>query len=682
MTEYDIVRSILLRLARGIAPTAPLAHRLTAWANSNCTWLFGDAPAASGKPGKKAGKKKRARIIRLHPTQGQAVAPAAPDWAGFVARLETAPAPVEPRPHVLDLGDELGRLLNLQPFDAKLLTLMIACDRLPRLSGLLNRVHDEVRDLPAILGELAGASPLEADPRVRGSEVLKLGLVAFGLRMRGDNPVEIRWPLARVLDRSPTLGEFSDLLAGKRQLPNLEMADFAHVPDADFLVRLLQGAARARAHGVNILIHGPPGTGKTELARSIAGAAGCPLHGVAEADEDGEEPSRNDRVVALQLSQRILGNRTGSVLLFDEMEDLIGDTHRSGGDWYSGREGSKVFVNRLLETNATPVIWVTNAVGNIDDAILRRMSFILKLDLAPRRAAHRMLDRVVRDEGGQATEAIGRLIDTVPQTSSVLRVAVRAAKLAGEADCGARAATSLVRALRGGELPMPGPGVVDFALYEADRPLEPLFDGIRDIGALDVSLLLTGPPGTGKTALAHHLARVLDRPLLVKRASDLLSKWVGDTEKNIAEAFEEARRQEGVLLFDEADSLLFDRTKARTSWEVGLVNEMLTWLDRHPLPVVAATNHPGQLDPATLRRFVFKLHLGPLGPERLKRAFEHFFGAHPPAGLSALRNLTPGDFAVVARQLRHAPAKDAQAILDRLRDESRVKPEAGAKIGF
>ena len=126
MTEYDIVRSILLRLARGIAPTAPLAHRLTAWANSNCTWLFGDAPAASGKPGKKAGKKKRARIIRLHPTQGQAVAPAAPDWAGFVARLETAPAPVEPRPHVLDLGGELGRLLNLQPFDAKLLTLMIA----------------------------------------------------------------------------------------------------------------------------------------------------------------------------------------------------------------------------------------------------------------------------------------------------------------------------------------------------------------------------------------------------------------------------------------------------------------------------------------------------------------------------------------------------------------------------
>src|SRR5690606_30045640 len=98
---------------------------------------------------------------------------------------------------------------------------------------------------------------------------------------------------------------------------------------------------------------------------------------------------------------RVLGDHSGAVLLFDEMEDLIGNTQRSGGDWFSHREGSKVFINRLLETNAAPIIWVTNSVGNIDDAILRRMSFVLKLDLPSRKAAHRILDRIVRDEGGQ-----------------------------------------------------------------------------------------------------------------------------------------------------------------------------------------------------------------------------------------------------------------------------------------
>ena len=654
MNEHFIVRRLVLRIARDIVPKSPPALQLMAWATVNSAWLMGAEWTAPAKAG----------------------------WKAFLAALENAPAGEEPRPRVLDLADELGRLLQFEAFDAKLLTLMIACDRLPRLAGLLGSMAHAIHDLPAVLGELAGAKAIDAGPQVRRSDVLKLGLVSFGIKARHDAPVEIQWPLCRILDKEPAVEDLGEALAGKRQGATLDLADFAHVGDTGFLVRLLEGAARERAHGVNILIHGPPGTGKTELARTVAAAAGCPLHGIAEADEDGEEPTRRDRVMALLLAQRVLGDRSGAVLLFDEMEDLIGGAQRSGGDWFSKREGSKVFVNRLLESNAAPVIWVTNAIGNIDDAILRRMSFILKLDLAPRRATHRMLDRIAKDEGGQPGSAIDKLIDQAPETASVLRVAVRAARLAGEADCGARAATSLVRALRGGDLPMDGFGELDFELYEGDRPLGALFDSIRDVGALDVSLLLTGPPGTGKTALAHHLARYLDRPLLVRRASDLLSKWVGDTEKNIAEAFEEARRQEGVLLFDEADSLLFDRTRARASWEVGQVNEMLTWLDRHPFPVVAATNHPGQLDPATLRRFVFKLDLRPLGPERLQRAFERFFAMKAPAGLLALRNLTPGDFAVVARQLRHAPAGDAQAVLERLRDESRVKPESGMKIGF
>jgi len=658
MTEHMIVRSLVLRVARDIVPTSTCAQKLTTWATAHADWLLGEAWTPSKKPDPKA------------------------DWDRLRAALEAAPVRDEARPRVLDLADELGRLLHLAPFDARLLSLMIACDRLPRLADVLDAVVEDVRDFPAVLGELAGADAADAGRLVRNSDVLKLGLVSFGIRARHDDPVELRWPLVRVLDREPAPEALGEALAGQRQAANLGLSDFAHVREADFLVRLLAGAARERAHGVNILIHGPPGTGKTELARTLADAAGCPLHGIAEADEDGEEPSRRDRVLALQLAQRVLGDRSGAVLLFDEMEDLIGGAHRTGGDWFSQREGSKVFVNRLLESNAAPVIWVTNAIGNIDDAILRRMSFVLNLDFAPRLAAHRMLDRVAKDEGGQPGEAMTALIDQAPETASVLRVALRAARLAGESDGGAKAATSLVKALRGGELPHPGPGALDLNLYEADRPIDSLFDNILEAGALDVSLLLTGAPGTGKTALAHHLARVLDRPLLVRRASDLLSKWVGGTEKNIAAAFEEARRQEGVLLFDEADSLLFDRTKARASWEVGQVNEMLTWLDRHPLPVVAATNHPGALDPATLRRFVFKLDLRPLGPERLKRAFERFFGMTAPVGLLALRNLTPGDFAVVARQLRHAPASDSQAILERLRDESRVKPDTGVRIGF
>lgn len=90
--------------------------------------------------------------------------------------------------------------------------------------------------------------------------------------------------------------------------------------------------------------------------------------------------------------------------------------------------------------------------------------------------------------------------------------------------------------------------------------------------------------------------------------------------------------------------------------------------------MIAATNHEHQLDPATLRRFVFKLRLAPIGRDRAARASERFFRITAPTGLAAIDGLTPGDFAVVARQLRFAPTRGGADLVDRLRREAAPAP--------
>ena len=159
--------------------------------------------------------------------------------------------------------------------------------------------------------------------------------------------------------------------------------------------------------------------------------------------------------------------------------------------------------------------------------------------------------------------------------------------------------------------------------------------------------------------------------------------WVGETEKLIAAAFAEAREDRHFLVFDEADSLLADRRFAHRSWEVSQVNEMLTWMESHPLPFACTTNFAERLDVATLRRFDFKIELGFLSARQVRAAFRLFFGLTAPAELSGLGTLTPGDFAVVRRRAEVLDClQDPTALAGMLREESEAKPDRPKRIGF
>ena len=94
------------------------------------------------------------------------------------------------------------------------------------------------------------------------------------------------------------------------------------------------------------------------------------------------------------------------------------------------------------------------------------------------------------------------------------------------------------------------------------------------------TLCFYGPPGSGKTALAEHIASSLGQPLIIRQASDLLGKYIGETEQAMAAMFREAEAESAVLLLDEADSFLQDRRGAQRNYKVTEVNEMLQGMER------------------------------------------------------------------------------------------------------
>ena len=522
-----------------------------------------------------------------------------------------------------------------------------------------------------------------------GAPLVRSGLIS----MDNDGDLEIPHRLRRLAtapgDRSI---DVTRLLLDIAPPADLEWTDFGHVAaDRDHVEKLLRGALDNGKPGVNVLLYGPPGTGKTEFCKALAARLGVTLYSVGEADDDGDEPSRKQRLQELRLAQRLIANNSGSLLLFDEMEDLLEDSFGGFGMFGPLRSSrsreatSKVFMHRLLEQTPAPTLWTMNDADEVSPAILRRMMFALELRPPTATVRTRVWARQLdRHDIAATPEEVTTLASEFDAAPGVAAGATAAASLAGGDIAAVRTGVrSLARLLSCDRPPQRAPAGFDPALIRADTDPTALADSLAESGRRRFSLCLQGPPGTGKSAYVRYLAERLGLEVVQKRASDLMSMWVGQTEKIIARAFAEARDAGAFLVFDEADSLLADRRLAQRNWEVSQVNEMLTWMESHPLPFACTTNFGDRLDPATLRRFVFKVTLDYLAPGQAEAAFRSYFDLPPPPSLATLAALTPGDFAVVRNKAEILGLlQDPEALADMLHAECAAKPERPQAIGF
>lgn len=425
---------------------------------------------------------------------------------------------------------------------------------------------------------------------------------------------------------------------------------------------LLRQEGDAPAH---ILLYGAPGTGKTSFACCLAKLLKTKAWSVSSMADDQD----SDRRVSLMATVALAERKPGSIVLVDEAERIL--------DTGMERDGSsaKAWLNELLERKNLRIIWITNHVEHLDQAVRRRFSYSIHFESPGMGEAEILWEIVAKRERvlkKLPAETRKHFAKTWPVPIATMELAVRQAKqIAGKDDfaaCVERVLKAQVVLRNDGLRPVvKSANCSDYnpAAICVSRPVEGIVRQVtrlaKKMGAKDRGMggiLFYGPPGTGKTAFAGYLAEQAGMECLRVQASDLIDKYVGESEKNIRMFFEKASRERSLLLFDEADSFISAREGANHTWEVSMVNEFLTNLENFDGICVCTTNFRKVLDTASMRRFSMKVEFCHAKPQQIRELYKSIL-APLAAGkmdeallerLCANKCLAPGDFKAVRAQ--------------------------------
>tara|TARA_Y100000766_G_scaffold283352_1_gene298738 strand:+ start:70 stop:2127 length:2058 start_codon:yes stop_codon:yes gene_type:complete len=588
---------------------------------------------------------------------------------------------------------EFARVANLDSDCVNVLEFIVHLHSCPQLETLTD--HINVKTLGQVCSQLATLlrlSPNAVKQTLRESSRLhQTGLIEYstyseGLCGRVNIPNES--VIDVLYDEQFTCEKLLEHAVTPAPHAVLKAKDYEHLcGDVNIMLNYL----RNKSQGCNILLYGPPGTGKTQLARLIADMAERRLFEVATEGENHKAIEGYQRMQRYKLGQNLLDAKS-SILLFDEIEDIFED----GGLFMpSTASRHKAWMNNMLETNPIPTFWLSNCVHGMDPAYLRRFDIVIEVPIPSIAQRKRIIKRCCMKQLSAAT------IDILSQRDDISpALLARTSDVTSTITTGKTAEKIYLKLLNQSLKVMGLPKVKIKNANQANRELYSLsyLNTNTDISQLltglkrnpDARICLYGPPGTGKTAICNHIAHSLKKPLHAHKVSDLMSMYVGQSERNIANAFAKAQNDGAVLILDEVDSFLRDRNQASNSWETTLVNEMLTQMESYDGIFFASTNLMSNLDKAALRRFDLKVEFSYLLPDQAEALFTRYAKALNLSGIQAqhrisvraLNNLAPGDFAAVYRRHRFSPLTSIELFIESIRAECNIKQPESRPIGF
>jgi transitional endoplasmic reticulum ATPase len=475
---------------------------------------------------------------------------------------------------------------------------------------------DEVPDQPPENGDESRAQSRAGKRRARRSRSARtqpdspFGQLFGGLQgMGGGGEFEVEPP-----DELETFADVGGMEGLKRQL-------------RDTVGLMLKHPEEAERYGIEwngILLHGPPGVGKSFFARAIAGEFGLNLIHVSTGDLVSSLQGGSARNID-KAFQTALQNLP-CLLFFDEF-DSVAQRRDTTPDQESRRT-----VNQLLtaleayrDERELLVMAATNSIEHLDPAVIRPGRFdrhvridlpdaearraVFAAELDDRPAAHDIdLEELVRRSEGMTPAAIAKIVDT-----AALEVFRQATESGEQIELGTPQLLDAIESFGGEDRPTVEHWTWDSLILPPTikaqlQQLQSVIEDPESAGRFGIDpptgLLLAGPPGTGKTTVAKVLAAQARASFYPVSGADVMSKWVGESERNIRQLFERARANRPSIVFiDEIDAIAARRGEFQV--HDTQVNQLLAEIDglggQRGVFVIGATNRPDQLDPALLR---------------------------------------------------------------------------------
>ncbi len=520
--------------------------------------------------------------------------------------------------------------------------------------------------------------------------------------------------------RTTPVGDYFYKLFEGESLP-WEMYGKLSEEEGSRLIQLINSKNADR--GLNILFHGAPGTGKTSFVQSLAKKMGKQLYVIQLHGREREASTKNFRFAALEVANYRL-DPENVIVCVDECDDMLESGYCTDRSTFSFERGNrrnsrkKSLLNETLDRLKLTAIWVANTDRNsIDPSCRRRFDYNVVFEKVSPKTRKFIWGNVLRRYGMEealSDEFLTSVSERYPVNTGGIDVAVRNAayiyKKSPKQDFQDLVMTYLqahCNILNIKENRSLNEVARDYSLKglniktgpSLDRIIEACKNFCKKVKKAELAsdsprmnILLAGAPGTGKTEFVKYLAKKLDKKLTTKMANDLLNCYVGQTEKRIAGAFEEAFQEKSILFIDEGDAMLGSRSKATHNWEVSMVTTLLNQMENFQGIFIMATNFAQHLDTAALRRFTYKLQFDYLdedGKELFyKRSFAHL--KLPPmdelekAALAKIEKLTPGDFRTVRQQFYYL--EDCKVthreILEVLQAESNTKTQESTNDAF